>query len=59
MALLRSNVEAAASAIREASTLQPSVGLILGTGLGGLAKEIKVEKSISYGDLPHFPPFNG
>jgi purine-nucleoside phosphorylase len=31
------------------------VGIILGTGLGGLVKEIKVEHEIDYGNLPHFP----
>lgn len=31
------------------------VGIILGTGLGGLVKEIKIEHQIDYADLPHFP----
>lgn len=31
------------------------VGIILGTGLGGLVKEISVEYEIDYLDLPHFP----
>ncbi len=31
------------------------VGIILGTGLGGLVKEINVDHEIDYGDLPHFP----
>jgi purine-nucleoside phosphorylase len=31
------------------------VGIILGTGLGGLAKEINIEHEIDYADLPHFP----
>jgi purine-nucleoside phosphorylase len=31
------------------------VGIILGTGLGGLVKEIKIEKEIEYDKLPHFP----
>jgi len=31
------------------------VGIILGTGLGGLTKEIKVEKEIDYSDIPEFP----
>jgi len=30
-------------------------GIILGTGLGGLVKEIKIEKELSYEDIPHFP----
>ena len=31
------------------------VGIILGTGLGGLVKEIKISHEINYSDLPHFP----
>ncbi|RPI75195.1 MAG: purine-nucleoside phosphorylase [Ignavibacteriales bacterium] len=31
------------------------VGIILGTGLGGLVKEISIEHEIDYADLPHFP----
>jgi purine-nucleoside phosphorylase len=31
------------------------VGIILGTGLGGLVKEINAELEIDYADLPHFP----
>jgi purine-nucleoside phosphorylase len=32
-----------------------NVGIILGTGLGGLVKEIDIECEIDYADLPHFP----
>ncbi len=31
------------------------VGIILGTGLGGLVKDITIEHEIDYADLPHFP----
>jgi purine-nucleoside phosphorylase len=31
------------------------VGIILGTGLGGLVGEVAVEATFAYGDLPHFP----
>lgn len=31
------------------------LGIILGTGLGGLVKEIDIQKTISYGDIPNFP----
>ncbi|GMR13717.1 MAG: purine-nucleoside phosphorylase [Gemmatimonadota bacterium] len=49
------HVDEAVSAVRERSGLQPRVGVILGTGLGGLVAEIEVEAEISYEDLPHFP----
>src|SRR6516165_7923057 len=34
---------------------QPTVGIILGTGLGGLAEEIQNAVKIAYQDIPHFP----
>lgn len=51
----RSALEEAVSAVRAHSALKPHVAIILGTGLGGLAKEIDVAVSIPYPDLPHFP----
>lgn len=33
----------------------PEVGIVLGTGLGGLVKEISIEKEIDYEFIPHFP----
>ena len=33
----------------------PEVGVVLGSGLGNLSKEIAVEKEIDYKDIPHFP----
>jgi len=34
---------------------EPEVGIILGTGLGGLVNEIEVEKQLMYGNIPDFP----
>jgi purine-nucleoside phosphorylase len=34
---------------------EPTIGIILGTGLGALADEIKKKTTIDYGDIPHFP----
>lgn len=31
------------------------IGIVLGTGLGGLVREIEIEHQIDYGDIPHFP----
>lgn len=41
--------------IRQKTTIRPTVGIILGTGLGALVKEIKGKKNIPYDDLPNFP----
>ena len=36
-------------------TEKPEIGIILGTGLGGLIEKVEVMKSIPYEDIPHFP----
>ncbi|WP_430812656.1 MULTISPECIES: purine-nucleoside phosphorylase [unclassified Carboxylicivirga] len=41
--------------LKAQSNLKPVVGIILGTGLGGLVKEINIEKSIPYEEIPNFP----
>jgi purine-nucleoside phosphorylase len=41
--------------IQSKTNVQPSIGIILGTGLGGLVKEIKVIDEIPYQDIPNFP----
>ena len=33
----------------------PQVGIILGTGLGGLVNEIAIDFTVSYEEIPHFP----
>lgn len=34
---------------------KPEVGIILGSGLGNLEKEMQVEQEIAYDKIPHFP----
>ncbi len=46
--------EAAEFLKREVGT-EAKIGIILGTGLGGLVGEITIEKSISYSEIPNFP----
>jgi purine-nucleoside phosphorylase len=52
---LYDRVQAAAAVVRDRSDVRPEVAIILGTGLGGLAREITVETEIPYGAIPGFP----
>lgn len=47
--------ETAACINKETDRYEPEIGVILGSGLGGLIDELKVEKTVSYKDIPHFP----
>ncbi len=49
------HIQDAVEAVRGRSGVQPRVGVMLGTGLGGLTSEIEVETEISYEDIAHFP----
>lgn len=51
----RRQVNEATNYIRERVAHMPRLGLILGTGLGGLADQIDVDISIAYDDVPHVP----
>ncbi|NUM75422.1 purine-nucleoside phosphorylase [candidate division KSB1 bacterium] len=55
MTTLLQQIDQAVAVIRKHAKTKPEIGIILGTGLGALAKEIKTEATISYSDLPHFP----
>ena len=50
-----SHFEAAAAMIREATKIEPKVGLILGSGLSPLAEGVENSISFDYRELPHFP----
>lgn len=41
--------------LKNAGVLEPSVGIVLGTGLGELVQYIQIEKTIDYSDIPNFP----
>ncbi len=55
MSTLRTQIDEALQYIRRHTQLRPEVGIILGTGLGGLTKEIETEVTLDYEDIPHFP----
>ncbi|UBM58394.1 purine-nucleoside phosphorylase [Marinilongibacter aquaticus] len=46
--------EAIAFVKEQVGDFQPLVGIVLGTGLNGLLKEIEVEREILYADIPGF-----
>ena len=48
-------VEETADAVRRVWPQTPQAGIILGSGLGGLAKEIDGEAIVDYPAIPHFP----
>ena len=45
----------AVRAIQSRTPLRPSIGLVLGSGLGALARSLKTAVAIPYGEIPHFP----
>lgn len=53
--MTRAGVERAADAVRARWSGRPRAGIILGTGLGGLGREIAVEAEVPYADIPGFP----
>jgi purine-nucleoside phosphorylase len=55
MTELRQKISEAIKFIQTKTDMKPGIGVILGTGLGGLVKEIKKEIVIDYGKIPHFP----
>jgi purine-nucleoside phosphorylase len=48
-------IKATANFLKERFKASPEVGVILGTGLGGLVKEIEIIDSIPYKEIPDFP----
>ncbi len=55
MSGIRKHIDEAVTFLRGKTSLAPKVGIILGTGLGRLAKEISAEVVVDYEHIPHFP----
>ena len=49
------NIKESANFITEKTNFNPEIGIILGTGLGGLVSEIEIEHSLPYNEIPNFP----
>ncbi len=55
MTELREHIDEALAFLKTRTSMQPDIGIILGTGLGGLAKEIAPDVVVDYETIPHFP----
>ncbi|MCY7361984.1 MAG: purine-nucleoside phosphorylase, partial [Ignavibacteria bacterium] len=47
--------EEAVKYIKKLHSEEYSVGIILGTGLGGLVNDIEIKSAIDYSEIPNFP----
>jgi purine-nucleoside phosphorylase len=54
MSELITQIAAAASEICRRWECRPKVGIILGTGLGNFAREVRAEAVLAYEEIPHF-----
>lgn len=52
---LRQQIREAVEFIRSKTSLEPEIGIILGTGMGAMAAEVEDETVIDYSEIPHFP----
>jgi len=52
---LSQRVDAAVAAVHEQTIHEPRVGIVLGTGLGGLVDEVRAETVVPYESIPGFP----
>lgn len=55
MSEIQNTINDAINFLRSKTTSHPAIGIILGTGLGGLVKEIDIMTEVDYVDIPHFP----
>jgi purine-nucleoside phosphorylase len=55
MTVTLEKIKQAANYVQSKTQHQPTIGLILGSGLSPLAAEIKQADYIPYADIPHFP----
>lgn len=55
MNMVSEKLKGCANAVKDKIKFQPRVGLILGSGLGEYAEEMKIEESIAYSEIEGFP----
>jgi len=52
---LYDQISQAKHAVQGRWSKKPQIGIILGTGLGGLTEDIEEQVKIPYEEIPHFP----
>ncbi|MBI2972199.1 MAG: purine-nucleoside phosphorylase [Armatimonadetes bacterium] len=52
---VREQIDQAAAFVRQRTKVKPQIGMILGSGLGALAREIDADAAIPYAEIPNFP----
>ncbi|MBI5805910.1 purine-nucleoside phosphorylase [candidate division TA06 bacterium] len=55
MSELKQKIQETSEFLKSKTKVVPQIGIILGTGLGGLVKEIEIIDTISYETIPNFP----
>jgi purine-nucleoside phosphorylase len=55
MSLLTEQLAETIAYIKKQGPATPQAGIVLGSGLGDLVKEMQVTKEIPYNEIPHFP----
>ncbi|MDQ3047257.1 MAG: purine-nucleoside phosphorylase [Bacteroidota bacterium] len=48
-------IKSTAAHIQSKISFSPEIGIILGTGLGGLVQEINIKHTLPYNEIPNFP----
>ncbi len=49
------NYNESAAFLKSKNITQPTIGIVLGTGLHKLTELVNTEQTIAYSDIPHFP----
>jgi purine-nucleoside phosphorylase len=49
------HIDAATAFLRQHGAIQPTIGILTGTGLGSCVDHMTVDHAMDYGTIPHFP----
>ncbi|MEO7960756.1 MAG: purine-nucleoside phosphorylase, partial [Ginsengibacter sp.] len=52
---IQNKIDECSAFLKKIQTGSPTIGIVLGTGLGALVDKINVKAKVSYSEIPHFP----